>query len=110
MVTGYIVFFAAFFMKPDPTFAFLDKIVADFHSNDCSHTSKAVSHCPDDSTVAQPKEVWDTVSTPPFLTTFTVGMLSRSARASSAVKTGVLPLRTTCFGPRTASAGLISIT
>src|SRR5215831_6947389 len=91
MVTGYIVFFAAFFIKPYPAFAFLNKIVADFHPNDCSHAGKAVSVCPDDRRSRNPRRSGTVVSTPPFLTTFTAGMLSRSARASSAIKTGVLP-------------------
>src|SRR5512143_2185453 len=37
-----------------------------------------------------------------------VGMLSSNWRACSAVSTGVLPRRTTCFGPRTACAGLVA--
>ncbi len=39
-----------------------------------------------------------------------VSMAARSARASSRSSTGVLPFLTTCLGPRTACAGLISIT
>src|ERR1700722_4832652 len=37
-------------------------------------------------------------------------MLSMSLRQSSASSTGVLPVFTTCFGPRTAAAGFIGIT
>ena len=39
-----------------------------------------------------------------------VGMLSRRSLVSSASSTGVLPLVTTCLGPRTAWAGLTSMT
>src|SRR3954465_15334322 len=39
-----------------------------------------------------------------------VSILSSNARASSAVSTGVLPRRTTCFGPRTECAGFIATT
>ena len=38
--------------------------------------------------------------------TVSVGMLSISLRHSLASSTGVLPVFTTCFGPRTAAAGL----
>ena len=38
--------------------------------------------------------------------TWLVSMASKSARASSAGSTGVLPVLTTCLGPRTACAGL----
>ena len=41
---------------------------------------------------------------------FVTSMLSRSIRASSADRLGVLPRRTTYFGPRTAAAGLLSTT
>ena len=42
--------------------------------------------------------------------TVSVGMLSISCRHSSPSSTGVLPVFTTCFGPRTAAAGLIGTT
>src|SRR2546421_13085239 len=41
-------------------------------------------------------------------TTVEVSMLSSKARASSGVSTGVLPRLTTCVGPRTAWAGLVT--
>ena len=37
-------------------------------------------------------------------------MESKSSWASSGVRTGVFPLVTTCFGPRTAAAGFILMT
>ncbi len=39
-----------------------------------------------------------------------VGMLSSSFRHSVLSSTGVLPVLTTCFGPRTAAAGFIGTT
>jgi hypothetical protein len=45
-----------------------------------------------------------------ILTTRSIGMLSRRVRVSSAVRIGVLPVLTTCFGPRTAWAGLTGMT
>ena len=42
--------------------------------------------------------------------TVSVGMLSISLRHSAASSTGVLPVFTTCFGPRTAAAGFIGTT
>ena len=42
--------------------------------------------------------------------TVSVGMLSMSLRHSVASSTGVLPVFTTCFGPRTAAAGFIGTT
>ena len=42
--------------------------------------------------------------------TVSVGMLSISLRHSAPSSTGVLPVFTTCFGPRTAAAGFIGTT
>ena len=42
--------------------------------------------------------------------TVSVGMASRSLRHSFPSSTGVLPVFTTCFGPRTAAAGLAGMT
>ena len=42
--------------------------------------------------------------------TVSVGMLSMSLRHSAPSSTGVLPVFTTCFGPRTAAAGFIGTT
>ena len=44
------------------------------------------------------------------VTFFTTLMLASSRRACSSVSTGVLPRLTTCFGPRTACAGLMART
>src|SRR6266851_766675 len=43
-------------------------------------------------------------------TTVLVSMLSSSCRASVAARTGVLPVRTTYLGPRTAAAGFTAST
>ena len=38
-----------------------------------------------------------------------VGMLSNKARHSAASSTGVIPVLSTCFGPRTADAGFMGM-
>ncbi len=72
---------------------------------------EAVHHDRDESAIAQPDERglsgFRVTAAPVFLAT---GMLSSNSRASSAVRTGVLPFLTTYLGPRTAWAGFTSMT
>jgi hypothetical protein len=98
VVAGHVMQLVAFFVQPHPEATILREHIFHFHRDHGPDTRKAVEHEADKGLVAQ---IAMCEVTP---------ILSSSIRTSAASRTGVLPLRTTCFGPRTAAAGLVCMT
>jgi len=79
--------------RAEPGTAALGVVVLDPHPDDGRDVRQAVEHRADEARSRRPTSV-------------EMSMKSRRVRASAAERTGVLPSRTTCFGPLTAAAGL----
>ena len=97
MMRQYLVAFAAFFVQTHPPALSLRVIVLDAHGDDGADPGKGIGHGGDQRPVAPPDDGRgvDAVQPP---------------RACSASGTAVLPILPTCFGPRTAWAGLVATT
>jgi hypothetical protein len=57
MMTGHVLFLAAFLMQTHPTPASLDKIVANLHLNDGADPGEAEDHHPDERAVTQAEQI-----------------------------------------------------
>ena len=93
VVGRYVVPLPALLVEPQPAPAPLPEVVLPPHPQHRAHPREAVEHHRQERPVPEPGQ-----GAP-------VSIDSRSFLASAAERTGVAPLVTTCFGPRTAAAG-----
>ena len=100
VVGGHLVELAALLVEAEPPPLAVGVVVLDLHAEDGGDAGEAEDHDADEGPVPQAER-----GSVPSSAAFDA-MLSRSVRASSAERTGVLPFLTTCLGALTEAAGL----
>ena len=101
VVGGQLVELAALLVEPEPPPLAVGVVVLDLHAEHGRDAGEAEDHDADEGPVAEPDR--RRVRSPS--SGRVDRMLSRSVRASSAERTGVLPFLTTCLGALTEAAG-----